>query len=197
MFERKVMEDINRTLQEIARRATESEKERFKQIPWVPKENEFKVWEKPSDLFEVSLPPEYTSDTDVTKETIRIIPQRDHIQISITDASLPPSKCEEIAIKFSKLLYEKATGKRISSDQILVKNIAGLPVNICEHCLQEIEGLPYVCRVCGRTFCYQHRKPETHGCQVQTKVRVDLQIPRKRKTSEHKPRVVIRKIPCG
>lgn len=35
----------------------------------------------------------------------------------------------------------------------------------CYFCGRQIEGLPYVCRRCGETFCSDHRLPEYHNCR--------------------------------
>src|SRR5690554_5754275 len=34
----------------------------------------------------------------------------------------------------------------------------------CYFCGRQINGLPYVCRRCGETFCSDHRLPEYHNC---------------------------------
>lgn len=34
----------------------------------------------------------------------------------------------------------------------------------CNYCGEEIEGLPFVCKYCGGTFCVWHHLPEEHSC---------------------------------
>ncbi|XGI83440.1 rhomboid family intramembrane serine protease [Halorutilales archaeon Cl-col2-1] len=34
----------------------------------------------------------------------------------------------------------------------------------CDECGKEIDGIPYDCRLCGGTFCSEHRLPENHDC---------------------------------
>ncbi|EME27335.1 AN1-type zinc finger protein 1 [Galdieria sulphuraria] len=46
----------------------------------------------------------------------------------------------------------------------------GTPVELIgEHCslkgCNQLDFLPYVCEVCGQTFCGEHRLPETHDCK--------------------------------
>jgi hypothetical protein len=201
------VDQIFSALNEIARQMDHARKKSLSKIKWAPKTNvnfaqtpQFDV-DKP--IFEVSVPPEFTDDVNVSNEALRVIAINDNtVQVVITDASIPPGKCEKIAIDFAGRLYEKATGMKIAREQMMLKNIASLSENICEHCLQHIEGLPYACKVCGRTFCYDHRRPETHGCQL--KVRSDQpkqpimkkqQLKPQKKSAQ--PRVTVQKIPCG
>jgi len=156
-------------------------------------------------IFKTKISEELTKDAGVTNETIRILPINNKtIQVAITDASLPSEKCEQIAIEFAKQLYEKATGKTLTKKQILIKKTATLQENICEYCLKPLDSLPYQCPYCRRTFCYDHRKPENHGCQPkiktkpksaeQTKPKNDIINPSK---SQSKPKIIIRKLPCA
>lgn len=201
------IDQILSALNEIARELDRAAKVSLSKLDWVPRAStepvqkpEFDV-DKP--IFEAMVPPEFTKDVHVSNEILRIAPLDDKtIQVTITDASIPPSKCGEIAIDFAGRLYEKATGMKITREQMMLKNIASLSENICEHCLQRIEGLPHACKVCGRTFCYDHRRPETHGCQL--KVRLDQPeqpIMKKRQLEPQKnlaqPKVIVQKIPCG
>ena len=201
------VDQILSALNAIARQMDHARKKSLSKMKWLPKTDvnfaqtpQFDV-DKP--IFEVSVPPEFTDDVNVSNEVLRVIAINDNtVQVVITDASIPPDKCEKIAIDFAQRLHEKATGRKIAREQILAKNIASLATNICEHCLEHIEGLPHVCKVCGRTFCYDHRRPETHGCQL--KVRIDhpeqattKQQQRRPEKESAQPRVIIRKIPCG
>jgi hypothetical protein len=200
-------EQILSALCEIARELDRAAKVSLSQLDWVQKADtepvqtpEFDV-DKP--IFNVVVPPESTKDIHVSNEVLRIVPLDDKtIQVTVTDASIPPSKCGEIAIDFAGRLYEKATGIRIAREQMMLKNIASLPENICEHCLQHIDGLPHGCTVCGRTFCYDHRRPETHGCQLKvTTDQPEWAIEKKQQLGPQKkpvqPRVSVQRIPCG
>jgi len=201
------IDQILSALNEVARQLDRAAKVSLSKLNWVPKAST-EPFQKPEFdvdklIFEAIVPPEFTKDTHVSNEILRIVPLDDKtIQITITDASIPPSKCGEVAIDFAERLYEKATGMKITREQMMLKNIANLSANICEQCLQYIEGLPHVCKVCGRTFCYDHRRPETHGCQLKVKLdqpeqpTVKQQELKPRKESAQ-PRVIITKIPCG
>jgi len=200
------IDQILSALNEIARELDRAAKVSLSKLDWVPRAStepvqkpEFDV-DKP--IFDAMVPPEFTKDVHVSNEILRIAPLDDKtIQVTITDASIPPSKCGEIAIDFAGRLYEKATGMKITRERMMLKNIASLSENICEHCLQRIEGLPHACKVCGRTFCYDHRRPETHGCQL--KVRVDqperpiVKQQQKPQKNLAQPKVIVQKIPCG
>lgn len=199
-------DQIMSALNEIAKQIDAPKKSHLSQLNWLPKVDieptrrpRFDV-DKP--VFEAPVPPEFTKDVHVFNEVLRVVPINDKtIHVVVTDASIPPSKCEEIAIDFARRLYEKATGVKITKEQILVNNVAGLPANICEHCLQSIEGLPNACKVCGRTFCYDHRRPETHGCQLKIALgQPQLSTVKQQHESQIKttqPRVIIRRIHCG
>jgi hypothetical protein len=194
-------------LNEIARELDRSAKVSLSKINWVSRTNaeQFQKPEFDADkpIFETVAPPEFTKDVHVSNEILRIVPLNDKtVQVTITDASIPPSKCEEIAIDFAGRLYEKATGTKILREQMMLKNIATLSENICEYCLQPIEGLPHACKVCGRTFCYDHRRPETHGCQLKVRVDQPQQPVKHQQQAKHpeqmaQPKVVVQKIPCG
>jgi len=189
---------------EIAREMEINHKKSMSKIKWTsqsiinpPQFND----EKP--IFENTAPPGLTKDIGVLNEVLRIVPVNDNkIQIAITDASLPPTKCEELAINFAQQIYKKVTGKTITKKQILLSKIASLEENICDYCLQPLESLPHKCQNCGRTFCYDHRRPETHGCQSNVKLKLPEENPPKHeKISASKvqiqPKVIVRKIPCG
>lgn len=34
----------------------------------------------------------------------------------------------------------------------------------CHHCHRIIQGIPYICKRCGESFCSEHRLPEYHNC---------------------------------
>lgn len=198
------IQKILAALMEMSKEMDKNSKKLIKELNWTPKDQinppKFDV-EIP--IFEAIIPDELTKDVGVTKEVMRISPVDDKtIQIVITDASLPPEKCQEIAIQFTQQLYKKATGKTLRREQILIKNIANLEENICEYCLKPLEDLPHTCKQCGRTFCYNHRRPETHGCQPTTKIEFqEEKVLKKQKnyTSKelNKPKATLQKLPCG
>jgi len=201
------VDQIMSALNEIARQIDRTTKKSLSKMKWVPKTDvdfaKMPRFDVDQPIFEVSVPAESTDDVNVFNEVLRVVPINDNtVQVVITDASIPPGKCEKIAIDFAQRLHEKTTGRKIAREQILVKNIAGLASNICEYCLEHIEGLPHACKACGRTFCYDHRRPETHGCQQKVRLAqpehplVKQQQPVLEKKSAQ-PKVVIRKIPCG
>ncbi|MEM1589800.1 MAG: AN1-type zinc finger protein [Candidatus Bathyarchaeia archaeon] len=193
-------------LMEIAKEMDINSKKVMSELEWAS-ENQVSPpnFDVETPIFEATIPDELTKDIGVSKETVRIIPINDKtIQIVITDASLPPTKCQEIAIQFTQQLYKKATGKTLNKKQILLKKTATLQANICEHCLKPLESLPHTCQICGRTFCYDHRRPETHGCQTNIKTKTIgenvLETPRtttQKTRAYNKPKIVIQKIPCG
>jgi hypothetical protein len=201
------VDQILSVLNEIARQMDHARKESLSKVEWIPKKavdfGQMPQLGADETIFELSVPAESAGGLNVSKEILRIIPIRGNtVQVAITDASVSPSECEKMAIDFAKRLHEKATGRKISEEQISLWNIASLATNICEHCLQNIEGLPRTCKVCGRTFCYDHRRPETHGCQLKVRsdhpeetVKRHQQL--KAEQQSDQPRVTIRRIPCG
>lgn len=197
---------ILNALMEIAEEMDETSKKLMRELEWASVNRVSPPnFDVEASIFEATIPDELTKDAGISKETIRILPINDKtIQIAITDASLPSTKCQEIAIQFTKQLYKKATGKTLDTKQILIKKTASLQINICEHCLKSLESLPYTCQVCGRTFCYDHRKPETHGCQTNIRIKTpEGSMPKNpqtttKKTQDHqKPKIVVYKVPCG
>lgn len=193
-------------LMEIAKEMDANSKKIMSELKWAS-ENQINPpnFNIETPIFEATIPDEPTRDAGVSKETIRVIPINDKtIQIAITDASLPPTKCQEIAIQFTQQLYKEATGKTLNTKQILIKKTATLQANICELCLKPLESLPHTCQNCGRTFCYDHRRPENHGCQPSAKTKTKQEnMPKPPQTTtqrthiSHKPKIVIQKIPCG
>ncbi len=35
----------------------------------------------------------------------------------------------------------------------------------CLSCGKDLEGLPFVCKFCGHSFCTKHQLPENHNCE--------------------------------
>jgi len=198
------IDQILAALAEIAREMDLNHKKLMSELKWASKSaiNPPK-FKDDAPIFEAEVPDELTRDLGVSNEVLRIQPISDRIvQVSITDASLPPERCEEIAIRFAQQIYRKVTGKTVGREQILLSKIACLEGNICECCLKPIEGLPYGCRNCGRTFCYEHRRPETHGCQLNEKLRLPEDASSRHRKTEAggeyaQPKIIVRRIPCG
>ncbi len=201
------VDQILSTLNEIAKQMDRTRKESLSKTEWVLKNSadfaQIPRFDVDEPIFEVSVPAESTDNFNVSNEILRVIHINDNtVQVAITDASVSPDKCEKMAIDFAQRLHEKTTGRKIAKERILLSNMASLASNICEHCLQSIEGFPHACKVCGRTFCYDHRRPETHGCQM--KVRSDLSEKSIKEQSHldaqkqsDQPRVTVRRIHCG
>ena len=191
-------------LNEMAREMDLDHKKLLSELSWVSK-NAINPpnFEEGAIIFEAKIPDELTRDLGVSNEVIRVHPVSDGVvQVVITDASLPPGRCEEIAVRFAQQLYGRITGRQVGREGILLKKIASLEVNVCEYCLKPIEGLPYRCRNCGRTFCYDHRRPETHGCPLNEKLRLPEGSPSRHGKPEKfegrvQPEIIVRKIPCG
>ena len=191
-------------LTEIAREMDVNQRKLMSELKWTCENGE-----NPPDfnsgkpVFEAIVPSELTDGEGVSNEIIRILPIDDKtIQIAITDASLPPTKCEEIAIQFTQQLYKKATGKYLDRKKILIKKMASLKENVCEYCLKPLESLPYRCRKCGRTFCFDHRRPETHGCHLNIKPKPSGETSSKHESmsaskKQIRPKAVICKLLCG
>jgi hypothetical protein len=156
----------------------------------------------PKELFEVKISNDVTKALGITDERILVNIDDEKMDILLTDASVPSEKCAQIVQKFVGDLYEKATGKKIRTEQIAITPFAMLQRTICEHCFESIEGPPYKCRVCGRCFCYVHRTPETHGCSVgqednQTEI-IKTAPQHKAKTKQNdRAKIVITRVPCG
>ncbi len=39
----------------------------------------------------------------------------------------------------------------------------------CDHCEDEVDYLPFICRYCGKSYCKKHRIPENHECSFEFK----------------------------
>lgn len=192
-------------LREISKEMELSRKARLANLGWTKAEKMVNspILDVNKPIFEVTVSPRLTSDVNVSREILRVSPIDDKsLHVVITDASLPPKKCEEIALEFAKTLYEKTTGEKIDDRMIHVEKVATLSERICEHCLQVIEGFPYVCKACGRTFCYDHRQPESHGCRRQPHIIEEANTQYTSSSpvegrSEEAPKIIIRRVPCG
>jgi len=200
-----IVEKARSILREISEEMELSRKTRLANLGWTKAEKLINtpILDVNKPIFEVIVPPRMTNDVNISREILRVSPINDRsLHVVITDASLPPKKCEEIALEFAKTLYEKTTGEKIDDKLIHIERVATLSERICEHCLQVIEGLPYACKVCGRTFCYDHRQPESHGCRRQshvieeTNTQYTSSSPVESQCREA-PKIVLRRVPCG
>jgi hypothetical protein len=159
--------------------------------------------ELPDDCAEIKIPQEWTSDAGILNESLFASIDEEGINLAIFDQNLPEEKCEEVVSKFTREVYKKAIGRELSQDSVSIQPIAGLKHLVCQHCFRPISNFAYKCRVCGRGFCYSHRRPESHGCSRDQKLgRPEFlkEIVRKESKSIRKnkePRIIIRKIPCG
>jgi|GEM_PF-5312464 len=203
------MKQILFVLREIAKEMEIARKTSLATLEWVKSKENINIPTINVDLpiFEVKLPSEFTNDIGISNEILRIAPIDDRrTQIVITDANLQREKCEEIAVDFAQRLYEKVTGKKIDRSMIRIERVATLAGKICEYCLQKIDEIPYTCKLCRRTFCYKHRRPETHGCGIKPRG-VEKGTPiasesysslaTEESESEHTPRIIVRRLPCG
>jgi len=193
-----LISSIHKTLAELsAKRVEVRQQEKLSRLKWIPDQ------EKAIDVkvpeFEANMPPEFAEDLPTKNEKMFVSVQKDGLGVMITDASLPKGKCEEIVTKFAQKVYNRATGKNIPKESILIRPIGHFENTICEFCLETIDGYPYRCGVCGRCFCYDHRTPESHECLVKRKEesKTVLSPPSRASKKAGKSRVIVRQIPCG
>jgi hypothetical protein len=194
------------TLREIAKEMDGVRKAGLAALEWVSVEDitDRVVLNVDEPVYEVTVSSSLTNDVKVSREVLRVYPVDERrFQVIMTDASLPLRKCEEVVVEFAKGLYEKATGEKIDNRMVRVQRVAALLGRVCEHCLQTIPELPYTCKVCGRVFCYEHRRPESHGCghpynMAQEEASTQHNNPSSADSnSEDLPRIVISKVLCG
>jgi hypothetical protein len=173
-------------------------------LQWTPVSVEgFEGVHVPTSLFEVKLPNESTEDVGIKDEKALVSVGRHNIRITITDASLPSGKCDEVTVKVAQRIYEEAMGKPIPRSHILLRPTHVLSKTICECCLQPLDTFPYRCHLCGRCFCYDHKNPENHGCGVDRKITIS-EKPRVEKAARSRHigsatryEVVVQRVPCG
>jgi len=199
-----LMRIAQRSVTQTASAVQPKRREAFAGLQWTPVSvHTFEGLQVPTALFEVKLPNEFTEDVGVKDEKAIVSIGENSIRVTITDASLPSKRCDEVAVKVAQTIYERATGKSIPLSRIILKPTHQLLKNICEHCMQTLDTFPYRCNVCGRCFCYEHRNPETHGCHIGQKVsipekaRTETTPVRRRLESSGRPRIVVQSVPCG
>jgi hypothetical protein len=205
-------------LREELRRQQRMEKERLERrrkvsekVEWIETSAEFEVPEDFADFAEIRVPDELTRDAGIFDESVFVSPGKDDLSINLTvfDVNVPEEKCEEIAVKFAQEIYRKATGKEIPEDAISIQPIARLKHPVCQHCLNPIPDFVYRCPACKRSFCYAHRRPESHGCTRNSRSQKNgitgfagKSAGKERKTGiagakSKAPKIIIQKIPCG
>lgn len=183
-----------------ARRVSERRRKILSRLEWRPIcDNEFSV---PEELLEVEVPDEWTAEGNVRREKMVVSASGDGLTVILSDNNLPEKTCEKVVRLFVQELHMRVTGKHLSDDEIEVSPLAMLMHRVCEFCSERIIGPSYSCPVCRRCFCYEHRRPETHGCSRNKKNRgrVLQTNPSARVSSSRcgrRPVVVINKVPCG
>lgn len=183
------------------RKVSERRRKTLANLEWKPiAAAEFSI---PDELLEVELPNEWTTKDGIEGERIFLSPENDSLTVMLSDANLPEESCEEVVRRFVQDIYEKAMGRSLSKNEIKVSGIAVLTHYCCEFCSGAITEFAYSCPVCGRCFCYAHRRPESHGCaglrsrtaQPESPVKVKERFSSSR--SRGRPKVRISKVPCG
>lgn len=199
-----LMRIAQRSMTQTATVVQPDRREALEGLQWTPVSvHTFEDVRAPATLFEVKLPNEFTEDVGVKDEKALVSIGEHSIRVTITDASLPSKRCDEVAVKIAQRIYEQATGKPIALSRILLKPTHVLLKNVCEHCMQTLDTFPYRCKICGRCFCYDHKNPEIHGCQTSHKIAVSektrIRHTRRSKHTEHptRYRVKVQRIPCG
>jgi hypothetical protein len=197
----RIRDELEQTSKEIER----NRRERLAKLDWKPVTRQIGDVQIPAKMFEVAVPPEFTEDAGIKGETALVSIEEHGIRVMLTDASLPAQKCDGIAARLAKKLYEDATGVTLRPDQVIVRPMGSTITTICEHCKEAVEGFPYRCAVCGRCFCYDHKSPTAHGCQLKQKTMAEEQArvpkrasrPSAKRSEPAKPSVVVTRLPCG
>jgi hypothetical protein len=191
---------VRRTVVNVARREVPEWRRRLlARMEWVgTPEPAFAV---PDGVLEFDVPDEWTAADGIKREKMLVSATGDGLSLTISDGNLRGDRCEELVRRFVRELYRKATGKVLAEKEIEVSSVAVLRHYACECCGERITGLPYSCSACGRCFCYDHRRPESHGCARCERSR-GKSISRSGSARAapqrgSKPVVLIRKVPCG
>ncbi len=206
-----IRQQLQRNIEQTGRPVEPGQVQRLGELNWKPIANDHKI-EIPARMFEVRIPPEFTEDVGVKDEVALISLEDQGIRVMLTDASLPVERCDKVASRIAKKIYEDATGRKLRPEQVVVKGTAAFTSAICERCKETLDTFPYACTVCGRCFCYDHKQPEIHGCQhaSQTRIDEDTTRPREKPTAKRRgrytptkhadrtrPAVTVTKVPCG
>jgi len=167
-------------------------------LEWIPMSTgEFSI---PDALVEFEIPDEWTAEEGVERETMLVSVKADALTLVLPDGALKEDRCDELVRRFVGEIHMRATGTRLKDDEVEVSPVAALAHYACEFCSERVMGLPYTCPVCRRCFCYEHRRPETHGCSRQSRetgAGLPSSVTAYASTPGRRPPVVIRKVPCG
>jgi hypothetical protein len=204
-----VIREIERIKDQLERTSIEvgqNRRNKLAGLDWRPVSRQFGNVQIPARMFEITVPPEFTEDAGIRGETALVSIQEHGISMTLTDASLPTTKCDEVAARLAKKIYEEATGITLRPEQVVVRATGIMASTICEYCKEAVESFPYRCRICGRCFCYDHKNPTIHGCQVKAKAENEDQG-RNRTTrpsraatkseNQTRPSVIVTRVPCG
>lgn len=197
----RIRAELDRTSREIER----NRRDRLAKLDWKPVNRQIGDVQIPSRMFEVTLPPDFTEVAGIKGETALVSIEDHGIRVMLTDASLPAQKCDGIVTRLAKKLYEDAIGLTLRPDQVIVRPMGSTITTICEYCKEAVDGFPYRCAACGRCFCYEHKSPTAHGCQLKQKTVTEEQPRAPKQASSHsakrsesaKPSVIVTKVPCG
>ncbi len=191
---------IRETLPRMARREIPDwRREALAKLEWSPIQGgEFKI---PDELFEFDVPDEWSAADGIKGEKVMVSTRGDGLTLILSDGNMREESCEQVVRRFVQELHTKATGRALAEEEIKVSTVAFLPRYVCEFCSGQITDLPYTCPVCGRCFCYEHRRPETHGCERaratnKTCLSDDRTLDSARSRKQG-PTVLVRKVPCG
>ncbi len=168
-------------------------------LHWLPVQNE--EFTTPEDLREVEVPDEWTAEDGTRKEKVLVSADKEGLTVIVSDANLKEGSCERIVRNFAGLVYKEVTGEELREDEVDLSPFAMFRHTICEFCGEQTEGNSFTCPVCKRCFCYDHRSPESHGCNREKSrgetVEFGSKASRSDSGKERRTTVAIRKIFCG
>ena len=158
----------------------------------------------PEGMVEVPVP-DNLINAAVQGETLLLkAVSEDELLITVIDASLQTTQCDQIVLDLAKKLYERGTGKESSDEDIEIERVGVLAHAICQYCRSATGGLPYSCPHCGRAFCRSHVAPASHQCSVtisehtgQPKTSPMHETETQSQARPHPPRITIGRVPCG
>ena len=155
----------------------------------------------PAGLLEFHVPDAWTEPLQIRNEKLLVSAKEDHLTVVLSDGNLKEERCEEVVRRFVQELHKQATRRALKEDDIELSPIGVLVHYACECCSQSITDCRYTCPVCGRCFCYDHRRAETHGCKRRVEA-AGLSSPRGAqpcRVAAARPRskVLISRVRCG
>ena len=190
---------VTRAMRAASVRVSEERQRILAQVAWRPLSDE--PFAAPDELREFVVPDDWTADCGIKGEQLLVSAADDGITVSLLDWNVPTASCETVVRRFIQALYQEATTEDLEEKDIRVTPVAVLMHHVCQHCAERVLELPYRCPVCGRAFCYPHRRPESHGC--------DRRATRDASGVLHDevsppavggrvaPKVLVSKVPCG